>query len=468
MRPFLRRLAPELAPVPIPVLLVVIAIARHGGMGASPDSLMYLLGARSLTRGQGFLDPAGVHQTLYPPGYSAVLALIDLLTPISVFAAAALVNVLSAAAIAWATGALLRSVPLWVRVVTAALAGAGPALMFINGFIWSEPLAIALIMVALVLQVSDRETRGRWWLPVLVGLVLGVAGLVRTAGTFAGAAMILGYLLRRQWWRSVVAAVPAVALPVGWAVVNLLLSGNAAGDRSKPMDDVAKMVMDAVRVVGGWFAPVRLADPTALSVVLVVLALGLAALSCRDRTGVLTTVYLAGLLLGTVAAKIFTPMDQLDDRLLSPVVPLLAVALVLGWDAVGRRWWATVIAVLLAIGALVNAVEWPSRDDTMVGPASFDCSVLPGGVLMSDSDGLIALRCDRLVEHAPRRIYYDTEIPTGELQALQERGTRECVHVVYTAASPGYWENKAALLSAGLVEVSVAPGLTILDTPACG
>jgi len=80
---------------------MAILVATRWGIGVSPDSILYISGARALLAGQGFSlqSPGGEYApiTHFPPLYSGILAVVGL-TGVEVGLAARLINALIFAA----------------------------------------------------------------------------------------------------------------------------------------------------------------------------------------------------------------------------------------------------------------------------------------------------------------------------------------------------------------------------------
>jgi Gpi18-like mannosyltransferase len=168
---------------------------------------MYVLLAKALASGQGYRwlhlpgTPAAIH---FPPGYPAVLALLWTLFPafpgnVIVFK---LANALFAGVAAFAVARLVRTrfemSEMSAQGIAIAALLASPVLTLIAR-VMSEPLFLALLLPALIFAegiVESSRTRTRDL--VALGLLCGLATLVRTHGIALVAAVALMLLLRRR------------------------------------------------------------------------------------------------------------------------------------------------------------------------------------------------------------------------------------------------------------------------------
>ena len=179
-----------------------------------PDSLTYLVPARNLLHGLGFVDMAGAAETLRTPGYPLLLAAFGARV-VPVIVAQHLMNV------AIAAGIYLVAAPRLGRfvAVTAALLFAidTPAIHYANKILSETFFTLVLLIVCWQLAV------GRWR---SAGFLTGVLVLIRPVAIVYFVVVAAYLLLRRVRARDVVVyALLAVALPLGWALRNRVRTG---------------------------------------------------------------------------------------------------------------------------------------------------------------------------------------------------------------------------------------------------
>ena len=204
------------------------------GPGLDPDAMSYLGAARSLAA-DGTLrvpmapwwsDGASQALTHFPPGYPAVLAV-----PVALGVSAPMAARMVQAAAAGATAALFVFTlwPLaggWGAALGAMVLALTPAVVFVHLSVLSEPLFLALMMLALWSLV--RRPRS----PLLHGLVAAAATMVRYAGlSVAGAAALWALRDGTASWRerlrrAAIALAPSVLAMAAWALTRGRTSGH--------------------------------------------------------------------------------------------------------------------------------------------------------------------------------------------------------------------------------------------------
>jgi hypothetical protein len=194
------------------------------------DDAVYLLLARSLRGGQYrdlFLVGTPVHSQ-YPPGYPALLAILGAPATGDLALVVAVNILLSCAALALMFDVVRRLSPFVALLALAALA-LNPALVSAASHVQSEPLFMALTMLA-VWGECTRGPKGESARRTTVIIAAAVAGaLVRSAGIAIIAGILVHWLLQRRWRRAGALAV-ATALFVGpWIAWTAIAPGKYAG-----------------------------------------------------------------------------------------------------------------------------------------------------------------------------------------------------------------------------------------------
>jgi hypothetical protein len=184
---------------------LALAASRHG-VGASPDSVVYIGVARNLLAGRGLTEPFGAlvdtPLTRYPPLYPALLAaggplgLDPLATARWISALLFGVNILF---VGLALATLLPRAR-WLPVVGALLAASGLPLLTMHSMAWSEPLFLLLNFLSL-LALAAYLDQGRPAALVLAGALGGLALLTRYAAFPLVAVGVLGLLFMGTAWR---------------------------------------------------------------------------------------------------------------------------------------------------------------------------------------------------------------------------------------------------------------------------
>lgn len=206
------------------ILLCVVVAAEgvvvFGAFNPAPhtggDNAGYVsLGYAMLTTGSytETFDPAGLPHTKYPPVFPALLALLMWLgarTWVALKSTAAFSTVAAASfAYLWAA----RRIGPWPALGVALLFGASSAVVYYSHWVLSDPIFLALTMVALWAldrgYGADGPVAG--WL-VLGVLATGLAYFTRSAGLPLVVA-VLGWLAWGRRWRPFVAAALTIGVP---------------------------------------------------------------------------------------------------------------------------------------------------------------------------------------------------------------------------------------------------------------
>jgi len=432
----------------------VVALTAPPGPGLDPDSMSYLGAAESLAR-HGTLripmadwsDPDSTSALRhFPPGFPVVLALPVALGARSEEAARGV-----EAASAFASVALA----VWIAAAAAgtlagALAGvlllATPALVLDHARVLSEPLCFALLVATLGLMLHSRR-------PLLYGLTAAAAGLVRYAAVpFGGAAVLWAFglrgPLRERARRAALAAIPSVLLSGAVMLRSLIESGGA---RSIGLHvDLGPTLRELGTTLVAWLAPPGPADlGGAVLALLVAIAAALAwRRALRGGPGpaespspVRSLLSAAALLAACYAAFVFVSRvlvyDNIpfDDRMLSPAILLVEVAVAAALGACWRGWGRRARA-----GAAAAALVWLAASTWATVRAVGDARDGGWGYAGDDwRDSKLAawLRQDgasfEIFSNDPAAVYFATHRPSRELpEELDPEIARDFARVVTT------------------------------------
>jgi len=363
----------------------LILISTRWGVGASPDSVVYLGTARNVVAGRGLTVPYGSEVdrplTFYPPLYPAVLAGLGLAAGDPVAAARWLAaglfcaNVLLAGLLAGWRGAAP-----WQPLAAAGLLLTAPTMVGLHSMAWSEPLFLGLGFGGLLLLARTLE-QGDWAALVLAGAALGLALLTRYAGlAFVGAGCLALVLFSDEPWRArlvragVLGGI-AVAPLLAWTARNQALAGTAT-DRALAFHPIGLVhARQALDTLASWLLLppdnglwVKAGVPLALAGGVAALAFWQARQPVRAMTaraarmwtpldkvlGLFILVYAAFLAASITLVDANTPLDA---RILSPVfVAGLVLAVRLVGAGVARfataRSAAVMMIALAAFGGL--------------------------------------------------------------------------------------------------------------------
>jgi 4-amino-4-deoxy-L-arabinose transferase-like glycosyltransferase len=209
-------------------LVVVSAIGQRGPL--FNDSVFYLQAANSLAHGKGYA-PFGFPTAEWPPGYSALLAPLFKVFGYHEFYAQVLNAILGALTV---TLLYLLARRLFGR--PAAIASSAALAVLPGPILWADVVVAETFYTFLlvgVLLLFAVLPKGRWWVPLVLGLAIGLTTLVRGEALLLvpAAAMLLWVSLRGprrpvRWVASVAALVVVFGLTLlPWALRNTAQMG---------------------------------------------------------------------------------------------------------------------------------------------------------------------------------------------------------------------------------------------------
>jgi hypothetical protein len=327
---------------------VLLSTSKYGA-GITSLSSSYLDAASSLAKGSGFVFHTGAPMVLWPPLYSLLLALVASVTGLEPAVFAHVVNALLFVLVLVLSARLFRTA--FGHDVAYGLLGVCSVLFSVPlsgvyATAWSECLFIPLTLLYLVFAQRYWNRSDNLSLAVMTAAA-ALACLTRYIGVslaLAGVATIIlnpSAGLRGRLARALAFASLSLAPLGAWCLRNQLLTGKVTGQRGPVTVPVAASVIDALRVMLSW-CTFGLGSELAVLAWVVVLAVAVLSsgspgarlsgslkglLSGRFPLLAFLVAYL-GLLLVTSGA---TPLDRIDNRLLSPVyVPASLVMLEFG------------------------------------------------------------------------------------------------------------------------------------------
>ena len=271
-------------------------LASRGGPGVSPDSVVYLQGARALRSGVGYVVERGgspipiVH---FPPVYSATLAAVGAVGKDSLSRALRLNIALEVALLLIVWWGLTRGVGAGFAATAIGLGfvATSPEVTDVGAWVLSEPLFFCLSTGALFL-LANHLRRPRRALLVAASVLVAAAVLTRYAGVALLGAVPLSLLLwRRRSFREraidVTIHASIVALPIlAWGAHVLGSRGASAGSGERSISLHPPTLDDwqaGAATLSHWIFPY--AVPAVLGVLLVLTVTGFALAVTLRRLG---------------------------------------------------------------------------------------------------------------------------------------------------------------------------------------
>jgi hypothetical protein len=476
------------------------------GLGLVNDTASYVGGADNLLRGCFGPLASGNDEikpiTHFPPLFSLLLAGLGL-TGLNLLAAGKLAVVALFGANVALTGALAYRVSRspGAALLAALLLAASDLLLEVHAYLLSEPLFLALMLLAMLGFVDYYETRAPGKL-ALAGLALSAAYLTRYAAislvAAAVAAVILLWLARPGEYE--VRRFPARALAgmLAAVIIGYLLAGTYTfsasgelGNRSLAWHPISSaQLLDMHKNLLSWLAPddLLLALPIAgqaLSLVSLLVVPGLLAfagynlwrLYRRAKPARVTPALAGALLLAlhvlfylaflVISISLFDASTPLNARILAPafvaLIILFAAGLAWLWQRAGKALWRALIALAVVALALFTLKDgWDEsrylRQDGLgfanrgwsESPAIAAIKTLPDVTLYSDRPAALYLLAGRNAYVALSPIDPVTMQPRADYQqALEEMqsAVREGRAMLVLFSEPGEAQSFAALTS---------------------
>jgi len=282
-------------------IVVVIFVSAAVGMalgftrfgpGASGDSVYYVMGAENISLGNGFSRTSGGGEikpvTGFPPFYPMVLSLLYS-EGVDLFASARLLN-----ALIFGFNILLSLILIYRYTDSLFAAATGGLLLLFSdtllqwhGWVMSEPLYIALFLIAIYCFLEYFESRKLLWL-IISGLAGGSAILTRYVGIalFPALALLALFLNQRPWkkriWDSVVLTIFLLAPLLYLILINR--SGGGTGINRQITYHMMRpeLAWQYLTEISSWFAPNNLPfGEIVRAVIAIFIAIGLPSLFIR-------------------------------------------------------------------------------------------------------------------------------------------------------------------------------------------
>jgi hypothetical protein len=359
-------------PFAVAAFLIVFIYSKHGGIGVSPDSIVYVSGARSLLESGNFLGYNHLPVVDFPSFYPIFLAAIKLITRVDPVVAGPYLNGFLFAAVVYLSSMIINKFvnhSLGYKCIVLLCIVVAPSLQEVYSMLWSESLFI-LLSLLLILALHRYFKTYTLSSLLMVSVIVAVACVTRYAGiAFAGAggAMLLfdrSLPPQKKARHILIFSFVSLSLLVANLYRNMHAAGFLTGNREKGITPLPDNVTYFGSVVGNWlpFFP----DQYTISLVVGWLVLLTIIAICvyywvkgnhwytsfENITSVFALVYAAFIILSSTVSH----YERINDRLLSPLyIPLLfsftsRIPALIQMEK-KRGWRIATIAFCLAISA---------------------------------------------------------------------------------------------------------------------
>ena len=322
-------------PVAIAGFFLVQALCAYGGIGVSPDSVVYISTAQHIHDHGVINDFTDAPLMDFPAGYPTFLAILIFLTGRAVIAFGPALNGLLFGSLIFLCGWIVNRFSHRSRgytLILLVIMAGSPCLLEVYSMVWSETLFLVLILLFIIGCYRYFQTHALRWL-LFIGLVAGVACVTRYAGISLAA---MGGLLmlcdgRLRWGRKKIGHIALFGtLSVLLLALNLYrnfqVTRTLTGYREKGITPLGLNIHDFGSVLSDWlpFLGDRYQAATGIAVFFIILITAIFIYRLIRKTGFFSYdtialsyfVVYAGFILFSATVSRF---QQLDSRLLSPL-----------------------------------------------------------------------------------------------------------------------------------------------------
>ena len=242
-------------------VLLIYLFSRHGGIGLSPDSIVYISTARSVVQGGGFYEFEGIPVTDFPLGYPAFLSIILFITRVDLLQSGAFINMFLYFCLIYLSGGIINHISTrskWIKIPFLLLIVFSPALLNEYTMLWSETLFLVMILLFFIAlhQYGNKKTIITL---VVVAIIAGLSCIVRYAGITlvgVGGLMILldqKLVIRRKIGHLVLYGAIGIFFLVANLFRNHLVTGMLTGDREKSLTSLYQNIKNYTYVFSDFF-----------------------------------------------------------------------------------------------------------------------------------------------------------------------------------------------------------------------
>jgi len=359
-------------------------MATRWGCGLSPDSFRYLDAARNLAMGRGFVITSGMGQfaplTHFPPLYPALLAL-PTMVGFDTLSAARWIHLALFLANLWVIGRimLLATASPSARAMCLFLGATSFILLKIHAMLWSEPLFLFFMLIAMLALLSDR-VRPQGLLVIVSAVAFALSALTRYAGLclvpIAGFFLLArpGAFVMRRIRDALLFGLVASLPPAAWMVRNLIASGSAT-NREILWHPVAPDILSAGLVsLAEWILPWSFCSQKTGGFFFVVIVLVFtwwflfenrrSAVAARETMRLITLIAVGYTVFLFVALALADANIRLHQRIIFPVW----VTLMIGLVCMGSHVWSRfhpiskpIVRILLQTVLIFFSTWWVAR-----------------------------------------------------------------------------------------------------------
>lgn len=364
--------------------LLIYLFTRYGGIGISPDSIVYTSVARHLHEGKGLTEFTNKPVVDFPVFYPIFLSLILFITGQDVVAFAPILNGFLFAIAVYLCGYIMENFVNRSKIYKWILLGCiviSPTLLEVYSMLWSETL---FIIGSLLFFITLKKYLRYHSIPFLLtmSVIAAMAFDTRYAGiTFIGTGGLLLLFDRNiDWLRKLTHLFIFVTVSSSLALVNLIrnsiVSGFPAGMRQKGVTSLgqnieyfAGVIYDWVGFFGNHHVFVLLAGIAVIAIFILVFIVRTVSHenygSYENITGAFFIIYASFILISSTLSR----YETINSRLLSPaMIPFFwgITYKIPAWISSIRtpvpKWTAKLLALAVIAGYFVAQIRWDKEN----------------------------------------------------------------------------------------------------------
>ena len=242
-------------------VLLIYLYSRHGGIGLSPDSIVYISNARSVVHGGGFFEFEGIPVTDFPIGYPAFLSIFLFISRLDLVQSGQYINMFLYFCLIYLSGGIINHISTknrWVKIPFLFLIVFSPALIGVYTMLWSETLFLVMTLLFFVALHQYGQTKTFNTL-VVVAIIAGLSCIVRYAGvTLVGAGGLMILLDRKlhpgkKFGHLILFGTIGISFLVANLIRNYLVTGMLMGNREKSLTSFSQNIKNYAYVFGDFF-----------------------------------------------------------------------------------------------------------------------------------------------------------------------------------------------------------------------
>lgn len=236
--------------------------------GRLDDSVFYHSIASLLAKGAGYINPwLGVPDAPWPPAYPAALAALYKIFGEHVLLAKGL-NIACAAVTVVLVYILARRIfDSRVAFLGALMLALFPGQIYFSTLVMTETMfAMVFLLILLLAQVwTVEQSHARWWQLAVLGLLVGLAALVRAEGLFLAGVLLLLWACTVRPWRGLLPYSGLLALGLVVALTPWTIRNAIQLDEFVPIRTNAGNTISAILDPGTGPAPAAFTDSQPVS-----------------------------------------------------------------------------------------------------------------------------------------------------------------------------------------------------------